>query len=119
MLFNDNRKTVNSVNNPQNTAISFGESSTNTVTNNYGSEIEDLTTKLLELLKMEIVDTEIQEELTELVEGVSDESTSEKPKKALMKNLLGASKSIMDTVNKSPQLIETYQKWATFIQSAM
>lgn len=113
----DNRKTINTVNNPQGTAISFGDCSTNTITNNYGVEIEDLTKNLLELLKSEEMDPSDRTELTDLIEVASQTATTEQPKKAVVKNLLKGSKELIDTAAKSPALIEAYVKWATFIQN--
>lgn len=114
---NDNRQTINTVNNPQGAAFSFGDHSTNNVTNNYGAEIEDLTKNLLERLGLEEMDASDRVELTDLIEAASQEANSEQPKKTLIRNFLDGSKRLIDTVKESPALIEAYEKWATFIQS--
>lgn len=115
----DKRQTINTVNNPQRTAISFGDHSTNNVTNNYGAEIEDLTKTLLERLGREEMDASDRAELTDLIEAASQEANSEQPKKTLIRTFLNGSKGLMDAIVRSPELIEAYGKWATFIQSVV
>ena len=113
----DNRQTTNNVHNPQNTAISFGDNSPNTVTNNYNQESTDLTKTLLEELNTSDMNDIQKEELRELIETVHTESNAEKPKKTVLKSVLETSKSIIDTATKSPALIEAYSKWAQFFQN--
>ncbi|WP_432355341.1 hypothetical protein [Sporosarcina sp. A2] len=116
---NDYRQITNTVNNPQGTAISFGPGSTNNVANNYGAKIEDLTKDLLQQLGLEDMDASHRVEISELIEAASQEANSEQPRKALIRNFLSGSKGLMDAIVRSPELIEAYGKWATFIQSVV
>lgn len=113
------KRQVNTVNNPQGSAFSFGDHTTNTVTNYNSPELEDLTSNLLELLRAEEIDPSQKAELTDLIEAASQEANSPEPKKGLLRTFLSGSKGLMDTFVRSPELIEAYSKWATFIQSVI
>lgn len=98
-------------------AVSFGDNSNNTVTNINNGVAEDLLMKLLKEIDVSELGQDEKDELKELVEAAQDASQAEKPKKLVIKNMLNASKSLIDTVTKSPGLIEAYTKWAQFLQN--
>ncbi|WP_153062645.1 hypothetical protein [Metasolibacillus meyeri] len=105
------------VNNPQGSAFSFGDSSTNTVINVNNGVSEDLLKKLLQEIDSSELKNNEKEELKELVTTAQDASEGETPKKSVMKSMLNSSQAIIDTVTKSPALIEAFKKWAEFLQN--
>jgi hypothetical protein len=114
-IMTNNNTTTNNVSGVKNSAFTFGANSPATVTNN-NSEVVDLTKELIYLLKTENISDESKEELEGYISSAAEEASSEKPKKPILKSLLGSANSIMDTITKSPALIAAYDKWATFIQ---
>lgn len=100
-----------------NSAVSFGANSTNNVTNNYSKEAENYTKTLLDQLKKEEIDPEVKKELSEIIEEAQSAYNPEKPKRTVLKSLLESSKGIIDTVAKTPALIEAYTKWFNFFQN--
>ena len=114
-IMNDNRQYT--VNNPQGSAFSFGDNSTNKVVNNNNGMSEDLLMNLLKEIDVSNLKSEEKEELKELVEAAQDASEAENPKKSVIKRMLEASKGIIDTVTNSPALIDAYTKWVQFLQN--
>ena len=101
-----------------NSIVSFGEGANNTVINNNNNGVsEDLLMKLFKEIDASELKGEDREELKELLEEAQAASSAENPKKSVIKRMLEASKGIIDSVNSSPALIETYTKWAQFIQN--
>lgn len=113
-IMEDNRQYT--VNSPQGSAISFGDNSTNTVTNNNGVAA-DLFINLLKEIDSSNLKSEEKEELKELVEAAQVASEGDNPKKTVIKSMLDTSKSIIDTVSSSSTLIDAYTKWVQFIQN--
>lgn len=114
VMVNDNRKYT--VNNASHSAFSFGDNSQNTVTNNTGVS-DDILKALLKEIDASELTSDAKEELKELVEATQVESEAEQPKKSVIRRMLDGSKGIIDSINSSPALIETYTKWAQFIQN--
>ncbi|WP_339216314.1 hypothetical protein [Solibacillus sp. FSL W8-0372] len=113
MVNSDNRQyTFTDV---KNSAISTGDYANSTVTNNGISE--DILKTLLKEIDASELEQNAKEELKELVETAQAESEADKPKQSVIKRMLEGSKSIIDGINSSPALIETYTKWAQFIQN--
>ncbi|MFS0688981.1 hypothetical protein AB1K89_07045 [Sporosarcina sp. 179-K 8C2 HS] len=115
-FMNGEKFSFNNVNNPVNSAVSFGDESPNTVINVYKQDVENVTNDLLALIESEISDSKVKNELRELIEGAALESGSKEPKPAILRTLIDGTKGIMTTIVKSPALLDAYEKWVQFLQ---
>jgi hypothetical protein len=106
----------NNVSGIQGSAFSFGTHSTNNVTNNFNNELADITKDLLATLNTVDIKPEDKQELVEIIDAASEEANSEKPKKRILKSLVGSANTFIDTATKTPGLITAYEKWSQFIQ---
>ncbi|MGE7021974.1 hypothetical protein [Solibacillus cecembensis] len=112
-----NDKRTYTVNNPQGSAFSFGENSTNTVTNNNNGVSEELLLNLFKEIDSSELKNDEREELKELIEAAQAASEAEIPKQSVIRSMLDGAKNIMDTVSNSPRLIEAYTQWINFLQN--
>lgn len=98
-------------------AFAIGEQNTVNQTVNGLEENKSLTEQFLKNLAEAKIPDEQKEEFKQIVETASNEASKDNPNKTILKSLLQTANSIMDTINKSPQLISAYEKWGKFIET--
>lgn len=94
----------------------FAVGSDNTVTNiNQIQDFKELTKKLLEEIEKSDIPRDKKEEVSHTINTATEQVNSGKPNKNLLGGLLGSLVPFIDTINKSPALIETFTKWKDFL----
>lgn len=114
----DNKGIFNYQSHVEGSNQNVGHGASQVVTNSQTSELADLTRELLESLRGIELQQEQKKELEEVINAATDEASSDKPKKGILKSFLEQTKNVIDTVNKTPALISAYQKWSEVIQNS-
>lgn len=96
-------------------AFALGEK--NIVNQYIDSQHENVTKQLLEQLNEADIPEDKKIELESIIQSGNEIANTEKPNKTIIKSLLNSANSIMDMVTKSPELIDSYEKWSTFLTS--
>lgn len=96
-----------------------GHGANQLLTSSQKLDLEDLTKELLDSLNGIELQQEQKQELEEVIHAATEEVSLDEPKNGILKIFLEQTKNVIDTVNKTPELISAYQKWEDFIQSSM
>ena len=101
-----------------NSALSFGDKNTNTVTNiNENSTLAAVTQKLLEELRNTSIPAEQKAEIEDTIKNVTEEASKGKPNKLTINSMLDGLTKAFTLVEKSPALIAAFEKWQQLINS--
>jgi len=94
--------------------FAVGEDITNT--NSIIFSESDIVQKLLDQVKNLDINSEKKEELKEAIQATNEQVCSSKPSKFTIKSMLGAFDAVMQSINKTPELIGTISQWKSYVE---
>lgn len=87
-----------------------------TNTNVNQADITDATQKLIDLIRKNTdMPDDLKQEVEETINAVADQAKSDKPNKTILSALLGSTEKVFGLIQKTPELIATYESWRNFI----
>lgn len=77
------------------------------------------TEAFLKALSGSVIPKEKDMEIKEYVESITSEMKSNRPKKSVVSTMLGTINGIINTINATPELMQTFSDWHTHILSCI